>query len=126
MGSKYFLAYIGRTHIKSHIALVAISMSTLLEVVEGIDAILRLVLSRLWLATHPLKLGAKQVTRLLHLHILCLDALSTLLKIVVVVAVVGKYFLLVELHDACANVVEEVAIVSYHEQSHGATPQVIL
>ena len=126
VGGEDFLAYVGTVHVQAHVALVAIAACTLLQVVEGVDAVLRLVLARLWLTPHPLELGAQQVARLLHLGVLRLDALGALLEVVVVVAVVGENLLLVHLNDAVAYVVEEVAVVGHHEQRHGAALQVVL
>ena len=88
VGRKDFLADVGTLDIELHLPVITPLLGALLQVVEGIDAVLRLVGTCLGLAAHPVEFGAQQVAGPFHLGVLGLDALGALLQVVVIVAVI--------------------------------------
>ena len=126
VSSENLVANVGGVDIEAHITQVVHDAGTLLQVIEGIDAILCLVGTCLRLAAHPVELGAQQVAGTLDGGILRLDALGTLLQVVVVVALVAVDGLLIHLQNLVADIVEEVAVVGDHEQRDIAAFEIVL
>ena len=126
VGREDLLADIGTLDVELDLAIIAPLLRPLLQVIECVDAVLGFVGPCLWLTAHPVKLGAQQVAGTFHLHVLCLDAFGTLLQVVIVVTAIGEDAVLIHLQDAVADVVQEVAVVGYHQQGHTAALQVVL
>ena len=101
-------------------------MGALTQVVERIDAVLRLVGTCLRLAPHPLQFGSQQVAGFVDSRILGVDALGTLFKIIIVIATVAVDARLVEFQYFGAYLVEEIAVVRHHQYGHVAPGQVVL
>ena len=79
MGRENLFTDVGTLDIQLHLAVVTALLGPLLQVIEGIDAVLCFVGACLGLPAHPVKFGAQQVASPLHLDILCLDALGAFL-----------------------------------------------
>ena len=126
VGGKDLFTDIGALDVQLHFAIVTSLLCTLLQVIEGIDAVLCLMGSGLWLAAHPVQFGTQQVACSLHLDVLRFNTLGTFLQVVIVVAAIGEDAVLVHLQDAVADVVQEIAVVGHHQQGHTAALQVVL
>ena len=91
--------------------------SSVLEVIEGVDAVSCLSGTGARCASDPLKFAAKDIADLVGFRIVVCYALFTLFKEVLVVAAVCVDRAMIHFHDGVADPVEEVPVVCYHEKS---------
>ena len=76
-------------------------------------------------AAHPFQLCAVEVIGTFYLHSLGLDTLLALLQIITVIAFILINLPVVYLYDFGAYTVEEITVVSHHQQAKVGTTQVI-
>ena len=79
VGGKNLFTDIGALDVQLHFAIVTSLLGSLLQVIEGIDAVLRFVGTCLRLAAHPVQFGTQQVAGSFYLDVLGLYALGALL-----------------------------------------------
>ncbi len=125
-GLEYLAPDVSALHFEARGPFLAPLARPLLEFVEGLLAVARLGAAGAGHSAHPVKLFAVKVVGAGNVGILCGDALSAFVEIVLVVAGVGIEVFAVEFKDRLAHVVEEVAVVRHHEQSLRGTLQIAL
>ena len=115
-----------RLDLKRHLTVIAHRGRLLLEFVERINAVLRLVRTRLWLTAHPVELGAQQVARTCSLCRKVLQALFAFLQEIAVVALVAVHALVINLNNLVAHIVKEITVMGHHQQAAAHARQILL
>ena len=101
-------------------------MGAAFEFVEIVDAVFRFRAACLGLAAHPVEFGAQQVFHAGEFGAEVLFPFGAAPQVIVVIAVVGEKLLPVDLDDAVADLVEEIAVVGDHQQGDALAAEVIL
>ncbi len=123
---EYLAPDVSALHFEARGSFFASLARPLFEFVEGLLAVTCLRAARTRHAAHPVKFLAVKIVGTGDIGILCGDALSAFVEIILVVASIRIEVLAVEFEDALAHVVEKVTVVRHHEQSLRGTLQIPL
>ena len=125
VGLEYLVADVRSLHIEFDVGIVKTLLCHLLQFIESIFAITRLVSACLRHTAHPLQLGTIQVVGTFDFYRLSIDPFLSFLQIVAVVSFVRIDRTVVYFDNLRTYPVEEVTVVSHHQQSQVRTPQIL-
>ena len=113
---KNFASDIDVRGLQADLALFNALLSNALQFVEGILTIFGLMATGLGHTTHPFQLSTIQIIGTHNLCTLVIDTLLTLLQIIGIIATIGIDGLVVEFQNDGAYPIQEIAVMSHHEQ----------
>lgn len=122
---KYFAADIDLGGVSEvYVALCDVDTAAFLEIVKLLYAVSGLAGASLRLSRHPILFLAQQVVDAVQFGGHGADTFGTSAQEVVVIAVVSVYMCTVYLNNFAAHSVQEIAVVSHHQQRHTSFGQI--
>ena len=87
-----------------------------LQLVERIDTVTGLAGAGAWRTAYPLQFAAQDVVHFRRLRVIVVDTFLPLFQVVLVVSAISVDRAVVQFHDRVADMIEEISVVSHHEQ----------
>ena len=112
--------------LQSYLTIFDALLGYLLQLIESILTIFRLMTSSLRLTTHPVQLSAIEILGMLDFCTQIIHALLALFQIVSIVSTIGVDGLIVEFQNGITYLIEEETVVRNHEDGLVATIQITL
>ena len=123
---KNLRTYINGRSLQSYLPVFDALLRHLLQLVESILAIFRLVSARLRLTAHPVEFPAVEILRVLYFGSQIVHSLLPLLQIISIIAAVGVDGAVVEFQNRIAHLVQEESVVRNHEDGLVSAVQITL